>query len=93
MFIINAPFVFTAAWTMISKWVDPKTRDKIKILGGDYEKELLEYASPESLPNFLKGGKCECEHGCLGTNPGPWNPKDGEIFWRMLESPEEKKKK
>jgi hypothetical protein len=43
MFIINAPLLFTAIWAIIKVWIDEKTKDKIKILGSSYKKELLQY--------------------------------------------------
>jgi len=77
MFIINAPMLFSGIWTMIKPWLDEKTRNKIKIIGSNFQKELYEYIDPENLPEFL-GGKCVCPGGdCLAKNIGPWNP-DGK---------------
>jgi hypothetical protein len=41
--IVNAPWAFTAVWTMCKGWLDEKTRAKVNILGGGYTKKLLEY--------------------------------------------------
>jgi len=41
---------------MIKPWLDEKTKSKIKIIGGSYEKDLLEEVDAENLPDFL-GGK------------------------------------
>lgn len=41
MFIINAPMLFTGIWAMVKMWIDDKTKDKIKIFGSSYKKELL----------------------------------------------------
>lgn len=35
LFIINAPLYFRAIWAAVGAWLDPPTRDKIQILGGD----------------------------------------------------------
>ena len=45
MFIINAPFLFTGIWAIVKVWIDDKTKEKIKILGGSYKKELLQYVT------------------------------------------------
>lgn len=60
MFIINAPMLFTGIWTIVKGWIDEKTREKIKILGGSFKKELFEVADPENIPAFIDGGKCKC---------------------------------
>ena len=59
---------------MVKGFLDERTRNKIKIMGSGWEKVLLEYVDPESLPDFL-GGKCTCADrgGCLKSNVGPWN--------------------
>ena len=41
MFIINAPMLFTGIWAMVKMWIDDKTKEKIKIIGSSYKKELL----------------------------------------------------
>lgn len=38
MFIVNAPFLFTGIWAIVKAWIDEKTKEKIKILGGSYKK-------------------------------------------------------
>ena len=80
-FIVNAPMLFTGVWAVVKGFIDEKTRKKITILGGKYQKELLELVESENLPEFL-GGACTCPEagGCLKTNfqPGPWN--DYEII-------------
>ena len=43
MYIINSPTVFTGVWTVIKPWLDDKTKDKIKIMGTNYQKEIFEY--------------------------------------------------
>ena len=46
MFIINAPFLFTGVWQIVKGWIDEKTKEKIKILGGSFKKELFDVADP-----------------------------------------------
>lgn len=74
MFIVNAPMLFTGVWAVVKGFLDERTRQKIKILGGKYQKELLEIVDPANLPDFL-GGTCTCKEfgGCMYSNAGPWN--------------------
>lgn len=97
MFIINAPFIFKAAWAIFSPLIDAKTKKKISILGSGYKKELFKYVDPENVPASL-GGECECPEGtggCFHSDVGPWNEHPGDEFGeaakkRLLE--EDKKK-
>ena len=52
MFIVNAPFLFTGIWAIVKVWIDDKTKEKIKILGGSYKKELLQFVKFI----FIQGG-------------------------------------
>ena len=73
MYIVNAPTLFTGIWAVVKGFLDEKTRKKIHIKGGSYQKELFELVAPENLPSFL-GGTCTCEEygGCLNAELGPW---------------------
>ena len=72
MFIVNSPFWFKAIWFVVKAFLDPKTVNKISILGSDYIKELSQYVALENLPDFL-GGTCKCgSKGCLLSDEGPW---------------------
>lgn len=42
MFIVNAPWAFTAVWAIIKAFLDEVTKNKIQILGGGFKKKLLE---------------------------------------------------
>jgi len=73
MFIINAPMLFTGVWAIIKPWIDEKTRNKIKILGSKYEKELFEVIDPENLPQFMGGKVPDSVIGAhLENEQGPW---------------------
>lgn len=75
-YIINAPWAFTAVWSVIKGWLDPVTVAKIQILGGSYQAELLKQIEPQNLPKFF-GGQCECPGGCSMSDAGPWNEAAG----------------
>mmetsp|Transcript_7329 Transcript_7329/g.13568 ORF Transcript_7329/g.13568 Transcript_7329/m.13568 type:complete len:313 (+) Transcript_7329:170-1108(+) len=78
MFIVNAPMLFSGAWSTIKGFLDEKTRNKISIVGSKFAPQLLEHIDASCLPVFL-GGTCDCPNGCLNTNPGPWNPENYPI--------------
>jgi hypothetical protein len=57
-FVINAPWYFTAIWSVVKPWIDPVTREKMQIIGTDYLPTLLKYIDIEQIPAEL-GGKYE----------------------------------
>ncbi len=72
MFVVNCSWLLKTGWVVIRGFLDAKTRDKIHILGSNYQAELLKFIDKENLPEFL-GGTCRCEpNGCLGQLAGPW---------------------
>ena len=72
MFIVNTSWFFQAAWMIVKGFLDPKTKDKIQIFGGNFKEKLAEYIDDDNLPEFL-GGKCQCKpEGCLNRHEGPW---------------------
>lgn len=73
-YIINAPWAFSAVWSVIKPWLDEVTVKKIDILGSGYKEALLKQISKENLPKEF-GGECECVGGCSLSDAGPWNPK------------------
>ena len=61
MYLVNAPFIFTAIWNIISPWLHPITKAKIRIVKSKDEarKKMLEDGVDiEVVPSFL-GGKSE----------------------------------
>ena len=79
MFLINTSSFFTLLWSIVKKFLDPKTVGKIQIEGKNYRNKLLEFVHEDDLPNIV-GGNCTCSHiegGCLFSDIGPWNPIGG----------------
>ncbi|KAJ3308766.1 cytosolic factor, phosphatidylinositol/phosphatidylcholine transfer protein [Boothiomyces sp. JEL0838] len=76
MYIINAPMLFTAVWSMVKQLLDEVTVKKINIVGSNYKNALLESIDEQNLPDFL-GGSCKCPGGCEKADIGPWN--DGTV--------------
>ncbi|KAI0069285.1 hypothetical protein BV25DRAFT_121111 [Artomyces pyxidatus] len=75
-YIINAPWAFSAVWTVIKPWLDEVTVSKIEILGGSYKDKLLAQIPVANLPKEF-GGTCSCPGGCSLSDAGPW--KDEEL--------------
>lgn len=69
LYIINAPYVFSAAWTIIKGWIDEKTRAKITVMSNGHTKVLLEHVDKDQLMEYL-GGTNKAD---LHENVGPWN--------------------
>jgi len=94
MYIVNAPLLFSGVWALIKPWIDEKTRNKIKILGSGYQKELFAMVDPENLPDFLGGKVPEARYGKLmELEEGPWvNEKIENVQPQSMISPEEEKK-
>ncbi|CAI2365923.1 unnamed protein product [Moneuplotes crassus] len=81
MLIVDSPLIFRGAWALISPFIDEKTRTKISILGGKYQKKLFEHVDPENVPSDL-GGECTCSEdgGCYFSHKGPWNEYPADQF-------------
>lgn len=54
-FVINAPWYFTAIWSVVKPWIDPVTREKMQIIGTDYLPTLLKYIDIDQIPAELGG--------------------------------------
>ncbi|KAJ2892474.1 putative sec14 cytosolic factor protein [Zalerion maritima] len=76
LYVINAPWGFSGVWSIVKGWLDPVTVNKINILGGSYQSELLKQIPAEDLPKQF-GGKCQCSGGCELSDMGPWR----EVEW------------
>ncbi|CAK9860283.1 unnamed protein product [Sphagnum jensenii] len=86
MYIVNAGPGFRILWGTIKGFLDPKTTEKIHVIGSNYQHKLLEVIDASQLPEFL-GGICTCaeEGGCLRSDRGPW--KEPSIVKALKESP------
>jgi hypothetical protein len=71
LYLINAPWGFSGVFNIVKGWLDPVTVEKIHVLGGGYQKELLAQVPAENLPKLF-GGTCECAGGCEFSDAGPW---------------------
>eukprot|EP00933_Yihiella_yeosuensis_P065243 TRINITY_DN6895_c0_g2_i1.p1 TRINITY_DN6895_c0_g2~~TRINITY_DN6895_c0_g2_i1.p1 ORF type:complete len:470 (-),score=119.74 TRINITY_DN6895_c0_g2_i1:36-1445(-) len=93
--IINAPKVFSIAWSFIKPMLDAKTVSKISIFGSDQRQActqlLLELVDADQLPS-LYGGSCICDgkdpNSCMRAVKGPWG--DPEVLSVIEEESPEK---
>lgn len=60
--LIKAPKIFPVAYALVKPFLNEVTRNKVKILGGDWKTELLEYIDEDNLPEYY-GGKCRDPDG------------------------------
>ncbi|PSK54067.1 Sec14 cytosolic factor [Elsinoe australis] len=72
LYVINAPWGFSGAFSVVKKFLDPVTVAKIHVLGSGYKSELLRQVDAENLPKEF-GGSCECSGGCQYSDKGPWH--------------------
>jgi len=72
-YIINAPYLFSSAWSWVKPWLDPVTVAKINIVSSSStQSELLAQIPAENLPAIFPGGTCKCPQGCTLSDAGPW---------------------
>ena len=72
LFIINAPWIFPIAWKTVSGLLNEAVREKIHILGSDYQQVLQQYIPKQHIPREF-GGDCHCNpKGCVPL----YNPED-----------------
>ena len=70
LYLVNAPSLFPAIWTVAKTFVDPVTQQKIKVLGNRFH-PVLDEELGDNVPQ-LYGGKCQCQGGCISSlNPIP----------------------
>lgn len=60
--VIKAPKIFPIAYALVKPFLNEVTRNKVKILGGDWKTEILEYIDKDNLPEYY-GGKCRDPDG------------------------------
>lgn len=70
MYIVNAPGMFSMAWSVISRFLDANTRAKISIESSAATEELLRYIDGDMLPDFLGGSASSADWPKV--QPGPW---------------------
>eukprot|EP00397_Hematodinium_sp_SG-2012_P007771 GEMP01007821.1.p1 GENE.GEMP01007821.1~~GEMP01007821.1.p1 ORF type:complete len:646 (+),score=127.25 GEMP01007821.1:140-2077(+) len=73
LYVVNAPRVFSFAWSAIKPMLNERTQSKIKFVNSITERDnaLLADVDATDLPKWL-GGTCECPGGCLSKPKGPW---------------------
>jgi hypothetical protein len=49
-YVVNAPWVFNACWAIISLWLDPVTKEKIRFVNQDHIHEIMEGSE---IPAYL----------------------------------------
>ena len=78
-FVVNAPWIFTAIWSVVRVFLDEGVTAKVHILGeGEPTRQALAQAvDADQLPAFL-GGSCACPGGCV-SGPDCTSP-DGLVL-------------
>jgi hypothetical protein len=62
MYVVNAPKLFTVVYAMVKPLVDPRTLQKVIVLGSSFKEELLKVMDEDQLPKVL-GGSCKMHEG------------------------------
>jgi len=79
LYVVNAPMLFYGIWNIVKLWIDERTKQKIHILGSNYQKKLLEKIDAHNLPDFLGGKATKAEYGeYLHQEQGPWVKRSTE---------------
>ncbi|XP_064392019.1 SEC14-like protein 2 isoform X1 [Halichondria panicea] len=69
--VVRAPKAFPVAFNLIKPFLKSETRDKIDVLGSNWQEELQKYISPDQLPQAYGGTRCEPDPWCSDhLNPG-----------------------
>ena len=68
--VVDAPWSFTTAWSVVKMFLDTKTAAKFKVLGGGRAgvEKLTKIMGEGRVPAFL-GGTCRCDGGCVCCDP------------------------
>mmetsp|Transcript_23385 Transcript_23385/g.34902 ORF Transcript_23385/g.34902 Transcript_23385/m.34902 type:complete len:308 (-) Transcript_23385:171-1094(-) len=80
-YLINAPFVFMPVWAVIKVWLDPKTADKFRVLGRNFQDELLQQIDADQLPVDM-GGTAES----VWRNTIPLTEDQLKVFQERVEA-------
>jgi hypothetical protein len=80
MLVINTPLVFRAVWAACQPLLQDRTRNKIHMLGPDYQEELKKFVPEEHLP-IMYGGKVPLDPQYRSA--GPWVAPKGADAWAM----------
>eukprot|EP00465_Bigelowiella_longifila_P007419 CAMPEP_0185259638 /NCGR_PEP_ID=MMETSP1359-20130426/8379_1 /TAXON_ID=552665 /ORGANISM="Bigelowiella longifila, Strain CCMP242" /LENGTH=218 /DNA_ID=CAMNT_0027845613 /DNA_START=39 /DNA_END=695 /DNA_ORIENTATION=+ len=70
LYIVNAPFVFTTAWSLLKAFIHSSTQKKITILGSNTKKNIeimSEHIDPAEIPTWLGGGNDKPLEGICST--------------------------
>ena len=79
LFIINAPWYFSAIFALVKAFIDADTAMKINIIGNDYLPHLLELIEMDNIPIEI-GGSRDDVPWC-----GPWTNECGCTEEQILE--------
>ncbi|KAL5478140.1 hypothetical protein EMCRGX_G025029 [Ephydatia muelleri] len=61
---VKAPRIFPALYNVVKRFIDENTKSKIVVLGANWKEELLQYISPDQLPQAYGGTRCEPDPMC-----------------------------
>eukprot|EP00731_Ephydatia_muelleri_P025329 Em0017g412a len=61
---IKAPRVFPFAFGIVKHLIDETKQSKFVLLGANWREEILQYISPEQLPQVYGGTRCEPDPAC-----------------------------
>ena len=79
--IINAPMSFRFVFAVVKPLLQPRTVNKITLLGTKYMDDLAKSVDPKNIPTYLGGG---CKATLL-EDPGPWNDEQALLTLRQIE--------
>lgn len=83
MIIINGPMFFSATWSLIKGWLDPRTASKIDVISSrsKWEKRLLELVDAESLPRDYGGQGPDTKTTLASQQPGDMKRLSTEVMY------------
>lgn len=74
MLIVNSPMFFTATWSLIKGWLDPRTTGKIEVLSAKQTtNRLLELVEADQLPSDYGGTATETDKTIMQDFGGDLN--------------------